>query len=203
MNRRSLMLCRRLLRTVLLSILFPVAFGGAAARADTVVMRNGKTYNGKIKSTADGILVIRSEGIDWTLPLKQVASQETNDEGVEDAKVIVSQEKAPPPAPAPTKEARGKKGRKGKGGPLPLVIAYVEDNCKLCDFLKGTLLRNNSILRFEVRNVPPGQRGDLCNRARGLKLNCNKLPIVEYNGKLYEGSNMEKASNGLFAQLSY
>src|SRR5438128_1054595 len=98
-------------RVVLAALLMSVT---SVASADTVVMKSGKTYNGKIKVTEDtSVVVIRSEGIDWTLPSNQVASKETNEEGTEEAGL---QPAPPAPIVVPPKGGKTAKNKKGDRG---------------------------------------------------------------------------------------
>jgi glutaredoxin len=181
-------------------------FGLSVARGDTVVLKNGKTYTGKIKpSEKTDVLIIRSEGIDWTVPVGQIATQEQNEEGVEEAGIIQSAKPAPPPAKvADAKEKKGKqgqKGRKGKG-PLPMVTLYTEKECKHCVELIRLMNLNNSLLSFEVRELTAGaDKSDVCARAKAQNVKCDPLPIVELDGKFYTGMDMNHICVGMFGSI--
>jgi hypothetical protein len=159
-----------------------------SARADTVVLKNGKKYTGKIKSADAKFVVIRSEGIDWTLKAETVASQATDDAGVADAKDL---HPPPPPVAEPATPAKGKRHGKGKNVGAQkgdLVLWFDNGNDQDTNFVRN--MWNKRFYKWQEKDLKkePQLRQTLCLKLQGQPFSCHmdSLMLMEYEGKFYD-----------------
>jgi len=171
----SILECRR--ARLLRCLAGLVLVTASSSRADTLVLKNGSTYEGLIRAESPQDVTIHADGADWTFSRDKIAS--LSKEAGSAARLLAAE----------------KRHQAELAADRPPVIMYSTDWCPVCRRAREYF--RESHVRFADYNIDVDHRAklEMLQKCRSSHFRFRGVPVIDVKGQLMDGFSAGKITS--------